>query len=324
MSNGAVTSMPPTQILPIYTPTIIPATPTKTASPTITTPAVTLTAPPTLVIIPTITAALPTSATNIPTGQNNLNAYITTGKDDAEENSQGKVTLSGDDLELVYDTSNQIIGLRYVGVNIPKGATIVNASIQFKADEVHTKATRLNIQGEINPNAPAFAATTRNISSRLRTQSLIVWSPFAWSKSGAVGSDQLTPNLAPIIQEIIDQSGWVPGNSIVLIITGTGKRVATSFEGPGAPYLLIEFNDSASLLSSNAVTTTMTSTIEPTTTQTVTAPPPLPTVTKLATSTQTVAPTETLLAEPSPTPTVIITETEPALPTDISVPTPTQ
>jgi hypothetical protein len=58
-------------------------------------------------------------------------------------------------------------------------------------------------------------------------------------------TSQATPNLSPVIQEIINQSGWTSGNSLVIIITGgkTVKRVAESFEGDaaGAPLLHIEY-----------------------------------------------------------------------------------
>jgi hypothetical protein len=40
-----------------------------------------------------------------------------------------------------------------------------------------------------------------------------------------------------VIGEIVDGSGWSSGNALVLVITGSGKRVADAFEGHGAPVL---------------------------------------------------------------------------------------
>jgi len=41
----------------------------------------------------------------------------------------------------------------------------------------------------------------------------------------------------------VNRSGWVSGNSLVLIITGTGTRTAESYNGDaaGAPLLHVEY-----------------------------------------------------------------------------------
>jgi hypothetical protein len=52
---------------------------------------------------------------------------------------------------------------------------------------------------------------------------------------------QQTPNIASIIQEIVNNLNWMSGNSIVIIITGEGKRAAESYEGNAAPVLHIEY-----------------------------------------------------------------------------------
>ncbi len=41
----------------------------------------------------------------------------------------------------------------------------------------------------------------------------------------------------PIVQELVSRPGWASGNAIVLIFTGSGRRVADSFEG-SAPAVL--------------------------------------------------------------------------------------
>ena len=69
------------------------------------------------------------------------------------------------------------------------------------------------------------------------------WSPVAWTTVGEAGPGQRTPDVFQIIQEIVSWSGWSSGNSLVLIITGTGKRVAESYNGDpsGAPMLYVEY-----------------------------------------------------------------------------------
>ena len=121
---------------------------------------------------------------------------------------------------------------------------ITNAYIQFKVDETGTEATNLVIQGQAVDNAPAFTTTSLSISSRARTGAATSWQPAAWSTVGAAGADQRTPNMASVIQEIVNRPGWTGGNSLVIIITGTGRRTAESYEGDaaGAAKLTVEYS----------------------------------------------------------------------------------
>jgi hypothetical protein len=172
-----------------------------------------------------------------------LDIRVAASSDDAEESSSGSVGLTSSDLELIQESSNQTVGMRFNGVAIPPGATIVLATIQFMVDETNSGATSLTIQAEAADNASTFTSSSGNVSSRVRTAASVGWSPPPWNTVGAEGPDQQTPNLAAVIQEVIDRQGWVSGNSLVLIITGTGKRVADSFNGnqAGAPLLHLEF-----------------------------------------------------------------------------------
>lgn len=168
---------------------------------------------------------------------------IAAGSDDAEEKASGSVVLTSADLELVYDGSNQTVGLRFLGINIPRGSTIVGADIQFQVDEATSDVASLLIQGQAVDNAPTFAAVSRDVSSRARTSASTSWTPPAWPTVGIAGPDQRTPDLAPIIQQIIDRPGWREGNALAILTTGTGKRVAESYEGKSyaAPLLRIRY-----------------------------------------------------------------------------------
>ena len=152
--------------------------------------------------------------------------------------------LTSSDLELVYTGGAQTVGLRFNGLQIPPGAVITNAYVQFQVDEDSAGETILLIEGEDIANAPAFTSVRYNLSSRSRTAANTGWTPVPWLTVGEAGVDQRTPNLAGIIQEIVDRPGWADGNSIVLIITGTGVRWAESYNGDqsGAPLLHIEFD----------------------------------------------------------------------------------
>ena len=58
---------------------------------------------------------------------------------------------------------------------------------------------------------------------------------------GEAGVDQRTSDLSPVIQEIVDRGGWVEGNAIVIIVTGS--RVAESYNGDNAAAPLLHVED---------------------------------------------------------------------------------
>ena len=174
-----------------------------------------------------------------------LDVRINSSSDDAEESSSGSMKLTSSDLELVFEGSKQQqVGMRFNGITIPQGAAITNAYIQFQVDEADNKATNLTIHGEATDNAGVFTSSSGNISSRPKTSASVNWSPPAWNTVGEAGPNQRTPNLAPVLQEIIGSSGWVSGNSLVIIVSGTGERTAESYNGAqgAAPLLHIEFS----------------------------------------------------------------------------------
>ncbi len=167
-----------------------------------------------------------------------LEVRVSTGSDDAEEQASGSVGRSSSDLELVQESSTQTVGIRFQGVDIPLGATIVNAWLQFQADESHSGTTSLTIAAEASANPVTFSSTNGNISSRPRLTETVSWSPPAWS-TGAQGPAQQTPDLALVIQAVVNQQNWTSGNSLVIIIIGNGKRVAESYNGSSSAAALL-------------------------------------------------------------------------------------
>jgi hypothetical protein len=200
-------------------------------------------------------ADLAGAASNVATVSLTISAavdiQIAHSRDDAEERSDGSIGKGSNDLELVFNqegpgnSGNQTVGLRFNGVNIPQGSHINNAYIQFTAEDTTSNTTVLLIEGEATDNSPIFAKSAFNISSRPRTAASVGWSPAPWLTLGQAGPDQRTDNIAPVIQEIVNRSGWSSGNSLVIIITGSGDRVAESYNGDkaAAPRLHIEFGE---------------------------------------------------------------------------------
>ena len=171
-------------------------------------------------------------------------SQINTSSDDAEENENGTVYLTSGDLEMVEESSNQSIGLRFTGLNLPFGAIIHYASIQFTADQIdNINPCELNIFGEANANPITFRDSLFDISNRPRTVANVSWAPPNWDKLGQAGREEMTADISPVIQEIVHRIGFDESSPLVLLIDGIGKRTAKSFDGyeEAAPTLCIDY-----------------------------------------------------------------------------------
>jgi len=148
-----------------------------------------------------------------------------------ENNADGSVDIGSSDLELVTEDENQTVGLRFTNVELDSGEVINSAFIQFETDEVTVGAVSITIQGQLSSNAADFTTTVNdvsNLATRPRTVATVTWTPNEWDLVGEKGTDQLTVDIGTIVQEIVNQAGWVNGNSMVFIFTGaTGNtRIA--------------------------------------------------------------------------------------------------
>lgn len=174
-----------------------------------------------------------------------VEARIASDFDDAEEDEQrGGLYITSTDLELTRDRGDQLVGLRFTDLDIPVGAIITRAYVQFSANERDNRNTRLVVEAEATADAAPFAYDDP-ISVRPRTDAAVEWSPPAWRTVGDTGPDQRTSDLSAVLQEVVGRPDWSPGNAVVLIISGTGKRVAEAFNGASdrAPLLHVEYLD---------------------------------------------------------------------------------
>ncbi|HEY8060738.1 MAG TPA: hypothetical protein VID94_18360 [Acidimicrobiales bacterium] len=199
-----------------------------------------------LALLPLVVVSSPPearAATNVVV----VDRIIAAGSDDAEQRvSNGSVDLTSSDLELSTDgTAVQTIGLRFTNITVPRAAAITAAWVQFRVDEVSTGAASLTIAGQAADNPTTFTSTNANVSSRPRTTATVGWAPTAWPTVNAVGTDQRTPDLSPVIGEIVNRPAWASGNALALIVTGTGRRTAEAFEGTGAPILHLQYRTSS-------------------------------------------------------------------------------
>ncbi len=164
--------------------------------------------------------------------------------DDVEERSTGYVALHSSDLELSDDGYQaQTIGLRFTQLAIPEGAVVTRAYIQFQVDEVSTGDAALSIRGFDADQQEAFAQVEYDVSSRPTTDAAVAWTPAEWTTVGEAGVDQQTPDLAAIVQEIIQHESQGTLDAIGFVIQGQGTRTAEAYDGDraGAPLLHVEY-----------------------------------------------------------------------------------
>ncbi len=190
------------------------------------------------------------SIVDIQVGGGSVCVKVNSSSDDGEEDSGGGMSISSSDLEMVQDNTDQTIGIRFTNLNIPQGAIINAASIQFTCDQTdNVNPVELDIYAQASDDAPAFSSTNSNITSRTRTNSKVTWSPENWTSAGDAGPDQETDDISAVIQEVVDREGFTSNSSIAIIIDGTGKRTADSYNGnpSTAPELCVEFSLDAPL-----------------------------------------------------------------------------
>ena len=138
-----------------------------------------------------------------------------------------------------------LVGLRFTDIRIPRGTPIQAAHLQFTAGPPRTEPTALTLHAELAGDAVAFTEVRQNISVRQRTAASVNWSPEPWEVGRWPGFGvpgfrvpdaayessvrQRTPDLAALIQEVVDRPDWHDGNALVLLISGSGQRIVWSY-----------------------------------------------------------------------------------------------
>jgi len=179
------------------------------------------------------------------TTPNTVDVFIAQSSDDVEETTaDGSMYMDSTDIELGDDPTHrgaQTEGLRFSNINIPQGATVDAAYIEFVTDEIGSDPTNVEIRAQAADNAAPFSTANYDLTSRTATSSSVAWDIPAWN---AVGELHQTPELSAVIQEVVSRTGWQSGNSMAFVISGTGTRTAEAYDGDSAlaALLHVEFN----------------------------------------------------------------------------------
>lgn len=161
---------------------------------------------------------------------------VANGGDDGRELADDSVVLGG--IGLAFQ-SGALVALRFTNVFIPQNAIVLSAHVQFEAGSSDTGVTAITIRGEKSADAAPFAAVAGDLSGRTPTSASSPWAPPQWTL-GEAGMAERTVDLSEVVEEIVEQPGWQPGNALVLLFeTDMGSRIARSFEGGAPPSLEI-------------------------------------------------------------------------------------
>lgn len=176
-------------------------------------------------------------------------------EDDAVQDENGIVTLDGDTLnfELTAGGAN-LVGLRFDDLNIPRGATINHAALEFSTGQYDGAATTLTIVGQNVDDAPVFDSSnnslkTRIISTGSKTAASVAWNADTW-EVGDLNNGPLkerSADISSVVKEIIDRPGWCGGNAMALFVTSDGLREALSRDKDiwEAPILRVDYDPSS-------------------------------------------------------------------------------
>jgi hypothetical protein len=147
-----------------------------------------------------------------------------------------KLKAASKRLDLGSKKNDVIAGLRFEEIGIPPGAEIENAHLELVSAKKGTKPAALLIQGEASADAAPLGGAG-DLAARAKTDAFASWNVALWPAAGH--SDQ-TPELAPVLQEIVDGPGWDEGNAVTVLFTGTGQRSVAVLGD--APLLYVDFH----------------------------------------------------------------------------------
>ncbi|MBT3287148.1 MAG: PQQ-binding-like beta-propeller repeat protein [Victivallales bacterium] len=166
-----------------------------------------------------------------------VSVRVSDGADDGEE-VNGRLSLTSSDLELTRDGKNeQLIAIRFRDLPIEATDEVLSARLRFTVKTPSTEPTKLRIRAEAADSAAALLA---GVAKRATTPDSVAWSPAPWTKAGASGKEQTTPDVAGLLRQIIGRPGWKPGNAVVFLIDGTGHRCPFSANGRATAAPLLE------------------------------------------------------------------------------------
>jgi len=134
--------------------------------------------------------------------------------------------------------------LVFQNVDIPQGATITSAKVELYCSWAQS-GTTCNANVHFNDADDAAAPTNLSEADGLALTDAVAWDGIgAWSE----GTTYETPDLAEILQAVVDRAGWAEGNNVMAVIkdnlSSSGAYRAAGIANPITPieaHLVVEY-----------------------------------------------------------------------------------
>ena len=178
-----------------------------------------------------------------------FNTSVAASSDDARQSGgSGTMNLTGSTIN--SGATNTWIGLRFTNVTIPAGSTINSAYISVRTTTEDDPD--LDIYGEDTDDAATFTTTNNDISGRTLTTAKVNWTATNIGTATWCNS----PDIATVIQEIIDRAGWSSGNDIAIILDtlSASGMIIRAYDGGTGDYPSITIDYTAPSSGSNPKT----------------------------------------------------------------------
>jgi hypothetical protein len=135
------------------------------------------------------------------------------------ERSNGAMEFVDDALDLA--AASGTVAVRFDHMDIANSAHLAETYLEATLAGHATSPAELTIQAELSADPPPLGLDNGDLSNRRRTVASITWHPTL--HTGAAERAR-SPNLAPLLEEVFAQNAWRPGNAVVLLIHGCGRR----------------------------------------------------------------------------------------------------
>ncbi len=143
--------------------------------------------------------------------------------DDAEQENDEIDALTDDDIDAGWegdegDANILTAGLRFQNLGIPQGVTVDSAFVLVYSHEAKSSedVANITIYAENTDNAATFTENAL-ITDRVSTTAQVRW---VVDEEWGLWTEERTPNIKDIVQEIVNKDTWSPGNAIAFVFQG--------------------------------------------------------------------------------------------------------
>jgi len=149
-------------------------------------------------------------------GSETSQTRIASAADDGMESLSGSVKTSETELPV---GRGSLVAFRFINVTTPRGAAIESAVLLMYGVRDLERNIVIRYQGEAVEDSAPLRRRLYDLSSRLRTEAFVNDAPGPWAK----GAFNASADLSSVLQEIVNQPDWAPGNSLTLFVEDDGS-----------------------------------------------------------------------------------------------------